>query len=104
LKSAGVHLVDCSSGGNVSKANIPVAPLYQTAFAARIKKEAGIMTGAVGLITTAPQAESIIHNGDADIVLLARQWLRDPYFALHAAKELETETSWPPQYERAKKY
>ncbi|HUC79997.1 MAG TPA: NADH:flavin oxidoreductase/NADH oxidase [Flavisolibacter sp.] len=101
LKEAGVHLVDCSSGGNVS-AKIPAAPLYQADFAARIKKEAGIMTGAVGLITSAAEAESILQNDGADVILLARQFLRDPYFPLHAAKELATDVPWPLQYQRAK--
>lgn len=102
LKKAGAHLVDCSSGGNVSGAKIPVGPMYQTQFAARIKKEVGIMTGAVGLITTAAEAESILQNEEADLILLARQLLRDPYFPLHAAKELGVDTDWPAQYLRAK--
>lgn len=101
LKEKGVHLVDCSSGGNIS-AKIPAGPMYQTEFAARIKKEAGIMTGAVGLITTPAEAESILQNESADLILLARQFLRDPYFPLHAAKELETDVAWPSQYLRAK--
>lgn len=102
LKAAGVHLVDCSTGGNLAGAKIPVGPLYQVRFAARIKKEAGIMTGAVGMITTAIEAENILANGEADLVLLAREFLRDPYFPLHAAKELNSAVSWPVQYERAK--
>lgn len=102
LKTAGVHLIDCSSGGNIST-KIPVGPLYQTPFASRIKKEAGIMTGAVGLITTAQQAEEVVAAGDADVILLARQILRDPYFTLHAAKELGADIQWPVQYERAKR-
>ena len=102
LKKAGVHLVDCSSGGNVSGVKIPVGPMYQTQFAARIKKEAGIMTGAVGLITKVGEAESILENGEADLILLARQLLRDPYFPLHAAKELGVDVTWPSQYLRAK--
>jgi 2,4-dienoyl-CoA reductase-like NADH-dependent reductase (Old Yellow Enzyme family) len=102
LKKAGVHLVDCSSGGNVSGVKIPLTPMYQTPFAARIKKEAGIMTGAVGLITTTTEAESILQNNEADLILLARQLLRDPYFPLHAAKELGVDVEWPLQYLRAK--
>jgi 2,4-dienoyl-CoA reductase-like NADH-dependent reductase (Old Yellow Enzyme family) len=101
LKAAGVHLIDCSSGGNIS-AKIPVGPLYQADFAARIQREAGIMTGAVGLINSAAEAESILQNGGADLILLARQFLRDPYFPLHAATELATDVPWPPQYLRAK--
>ena len=101
LKEKGVHLIDCSSGGNIS-AKIPLVPMYQAEFAARIKKEAGIMTGAVGLITTAAEAESILQNDGADLILLARQFLRDPYFPLHAAQHLETDVTWPSQYLRAK--
>jgi 2,4-dienoyl-CoA reductase-like NADH-dependent reductase (Old Yellow Enzyme family) len=76
--------------------------MYQTGFAEKIRKEAEIMTGAVGLITTAQEAESIIAEGRADVVLLARQLLRDPYFPIHAARELGAEINWPVQYERAK--
>ncbi len=102
LKETGIHLVDCSSGGNGSGAKIPVGPLYQVPFASRIRKETGILTGAVGLITTAQQAEEILQNEEADLVLLARQLLRDPYFPLHAAKELGIDVPWPDQYLRAK--
>lgn len=101
LKNINVDLIDCSSGGNVA-AKIPVGPLYQTAFAERIKKETGILTGAVGMINTTDEAESIISNERADIVLLARQFLRDPYFPLHAAKNLGVDVDWPNQYLRAK--
>lgn len=104
LKTKGVDLVDCSSGGNAHQQKIPVGPLYQTPFAERIKKETGILTGAVGLITTPAQAEGVIEQQQADLVLLARQLLRDPYFPLHAAKELNVDMAWPPQYERAKKH
>jgi 2,4-dienoyl-CoA reductase-like NADH-dependent reductase (Old Yellow Enzyme family) len=104
LKATGVDLIDCSSGGNWAGQKIPVGPLYQTPFAEKIKKEAGIMTGAVGLITTMEQAESIIKNQQADLVFMARQLLREPYFPLHAARDLGTDIPWPPQYERAKKY
>lgn len=103
LKNAGVDLIDCSSGGNVAKAQIPIGPGYQIPFAEKIKKEANILTGGVGLITTAEQAEEIIDSGRADIVLLAREMLRDPYFALHAAKKLNTGLDYfPNQYLRAK--
>jgi 2,4-dienoyl-CoA reductase-like NADH-dependent reductase (Old Yellow Enzyme family) len=102
LKDLGVDLIDTSTGGNVPKAPIPVGPGYQVEFAAKIKREAGIATGAVGLITTAAQAEEIVTSGQADLVLLAREELRNPYFPLHAAKELGVDVAWPPQYERAK--
>lgn len=103
LKTKGVDLIDCSSGGNSPGQKIPVGPLYQVPFAERIKKETGMMTGAVGLITTAQQAENILNRQQADLIILARQLLRDPYFPLHAAKELNVAVAWPPQYERAKK-
>ncbi|MCU1228550.1 MAG: namA [Acidobacteria bacterium] len=101
LKTLGVDLIDCSSGGNVAKARIGIGPGYQVPFAERIRAEAGIATGAVGLINDAQQAEAIIASGRADAVLLARAFLRDPYWALHAAKELGADAPWPPQYERA---
>jgi 2,4-dienoyl-CoA reductase-like NADH-dependent reductase (Old Yellow Enzyme family) len=102
LKDRGVDLIDCSTGGNVPHAKIPVGPGYQVEFAERIKRETGLPTGAVGLITTPAEAEAIVANGQADLVLLAREELRDPYFPLHAAHELGAEVAWPPQYERAK--
>lgn len=102
LKQLGVDLVDCSSGGNIHNARIHAGPLYQVQFAEQLRREAGIMTGAVGLITSAGEAESIVQEEKADLVLLARQMLRDPYFPLHAAKELGEEITWPPQYERAR--
>lgn len=102
LKAAGVDVIDCSGGGNTPTARIPVGPGYQTGFAERIRREAGIATGAVGLITEPVQAEHIVHSGQADCVLLAREMLRDPYFPLRAARELHGEQGdWPPQYERA---
>jgi 2,4-dienoyl-CoA reductase-like NADH-dependent reductase (Old Yellow Enzyme family) len=101
LKGAGVDLVDCSSGGNAAHAKIPAGPGYQTPFAARIKRETGVMTGAVGMIVAPEQADQIIRNGDADIVLLARELLRDPYWPMRAAKELGQTMSWPAQYLRA---
>ncbi|MFD1187352.1 NADPH dehydrogenase NamA [Pontibacter rugosus] len=102
LKNVGVDLIDCSTGGNVPNASIPVGPGYQVQFAEQVKKEAAVLTGAVGMITEAKQAEEILSKGQADIVLLAREVLRSPYFALHAAHELGDEQAWPPQYERAK--
>jgi len=102
LRDRGVDLVDASTGGNVEKANIPVGPGYQVEFAERIKREVGIATGAVGMITTAAESEEIVASGQADLVLLAREELRDPYFPLHAAYELGAEVAWPVQYERAK--
>jgi 2,4-dienoyl-CoA reductase-like NADH-dependent reductase (Old Yellow Enzyme family) len=104
LKTKAVDLIDCSSGGNSPGQKIAVGPMYQTPFAERIKKEAGIMTGAVGLITTIEQAGSIIANGQSDLIFLARQLLREPYFPLHAAHDLAVDIPWPPQYDRAKKY
>lgn len=101
LKNRGVDLIDCSSGGNVS-ARITVGPLYQVPFARKVKQEGGIMSGAVGLITTPQEAEDILTRGDADLILLARQFLRDPYFPLHAAQELGQDIPWPVQYDRAK--
>jgi 2,4-dienoyl-CoA reductase-like NADH-dependent reductase (Old Yellow Enzyme family) len=102
LQSKGIDLVDCSSGGNSPEQKIKVGPLYQLPFAEAIKKQTGIATGAVGLITTAEQAEDILVNEQADVVIIARQLLRDPYFPLHAAKELGDDIPWPVQYERAK--
>ncbi|MBS1618982.1 MAG: NADH:flavin oxidoreductase/NADH oxidase [Bacteroidetes bacterium] len=98
----GVDLIDCSSGGNVPGVKIPIVPMYQTPLAEHIKKEAGIMTGAVGLITTSAEAESIIADGRADLVFMAREMLRDPHFPLRAAHELSADITWPKQYERAK--
>lgn len=102
LRDRGVDLVDASTGGNVEKAQIPVGPGYQVEFAERIKREVGIATGAVGMITTAAESEKIVASGQADLVLLAREELRDPYFPLHAAHELGADVTWPVQYERAK--
>ena len=101
LKEKGVDVIDCSTGGNVS-AKIPVGPGYQVEFAERIRQEAGILTAAVGMITDAEQAEAILANGQADLILLARAFLRDPYFPLHAAHTLGDDITWPVQYERAK--
>jgi 2,4-dienoyl-CoA reductase-like NADH-dependent reductase (Old Yellow Enzyme family) len=101
LKPLGVDLVDCSSGGNVPHANIPAGPGYQTLFAERIRREAGILTGAVGMITDPAQADHIIRTGQADLTILARELLREPYWPLRAARELGQPTAWPVQYLRA---
>ncbi|BAB72784.1 NADPH dehydrogenase NamA [Anabaena sp. FACHB-709] len=101
LKSLGVDLIDCSSGGVIPGINIPVKPGYQSQFAERIRKEAHIPTGAVGLITSPEQADQIIRSGVADIVLLGRELLRNPYWPHLAAKELGHEKHWPVQYDRA---
>jgi 2,4-dienoyl-CoA reductase-like NADH-dependent reductase (Old Yellow Enzyme family) len=101
LKKEGADLIDCSSGGLVPYATIPVGPGYQVPFADRIRREAGIATGAVGMIAAAPQADQIVCNGQADLVLLARELLRDPYWPVHAAAELGLPAEWPPQYLRA---
>src|SRR5664280_2775139 len=101
LKDLGVDLIDCSSGGNVLNAKIPVSPGYQVQFSEAIRKT-GIMTGAVGLITSAGQAETILQEEKADLVFLARELLRNPYFPLVAAHELGVDVTWPVQYTRAK--
>ncbi|MCU1595858.1 MAG: oxidoreductase [Frankiales bacterium] len=101
LAERGVDLVDTSSGGLHHEQQIPVGPGFQVPLAAAVR-EAGIATGAVGLITSAAQAEQVLQDGQADVVLMARQLLRDPYFPLHAAAELGDEISWPDQYLRAK--
>ena len=97
----GVDLIDCSSGGSVPSARMPLGPGYQTPFAERIRRETGVSTGAVGMITSPAQADHIIHTGQADIVLLARELLRDPYWPLRAARELGQRFAWPVQYLRA---
>lgn len=101
LKAEGVDLIDTSTGGNVPHAKIPLGPSYQVPFAARIRREAGIATGAVGLITDARQAQRILDDGDADIIIMAREFLRDPYFPRRAAQELGVEIQAPQQYGRA---
>jgi 2,4-dienoyl-CoA reductase-like NADH-dependent reductase (Old Yellow Enzyme family) len=101
LAPLGVDLVDCSSGGLVPGAKIPVGPGYQAEFAERIRREAGVATAAVGLITDAAQADALVREGRADMVFLARQLLRDPYWPLHAARHLGAAAEWPVQYERA---
>jgi 2,4-dienoyl-CoA reductase-like NADH-dependent reductase (Old Yellow Enzyme family) len=101
LKECGVDLIDASSGGNVASAKIPLGPGYQVPFAESIKRDAGIATGAVGLITTSAQADEVIRSGHADMVLLARELLRDPYWPMRAAGELGQAIEWPAQYLRA---
>jgi 2,4-dienoyl-CoA reductase-like NADH-dependent reductase (Old Yellow Enzyme family) len=101
LAPRGVDLIDCSSGGNVPAAQIPVGLGYQVPFAERIRREANVAAGAVGLIVTAEQANEIIASGRADCILLAREMLRDPYWPLHAAQALGQIVSWPVQYLRA---
>ena len=102
VKPLGVDLVDCSSGAMVPWAKIPVAPGFQVSFAEQIRREANILTGAVGLITEPAQADAIVRSGQADLVLLARELLRDPYWPMHAAKALGAElTGSPDQYHRA---
>lgn len=102
LHEAGVDLIDCSSGGAVPHAKIPVAPGYQVPFAEAVRKDAQVRTGAVGLITRPEQAEEIVASGKADCVLMARELLRDPYWPLRAAKALGAEIAWPKQYARAR--
>jgi 2,4-dienoyl-CoA reductase-like NADH-dependent reductase (Old Yellow Enzyme family) len=102
LRELGVDLVDCSSGGLAASAKVPMGPGYQTAFAERIRREAGVATGAVGMITTPEQADHVIRSGQADLVLLAREMLRDPYFPLRASVRLGHEGPWPRQYLRAR--
>jgi 2,4-dienoyl-CoA reductase-like NADH-dependent reductase (Old Yellow Enzyme family) len=101
LREIGVDLIDCSSGGTVPHAEIPVGPGYQTPFARQIRWDTGIMTGAVGMITSSIQAEQIIGTGQADVIVIAREFLRDPYWPLRAARELGQSISWPVQYLRA---
>jgi 2,4-dienoyl-CoA reductase-like NADH-dependent reductase (Old Yellow Enzyme family) len=103
LKEKGVDLIDVSSGGLVSHQQIPLGPNYQVPFAESIKNETGILTGAVGLITDAAQAEEIVATGKADLVLIARESLRNPNLGLTFAHDLNADIEWPKQYERAKK-
>jgi 2,4-dienoyl-CoA reductase-like NADH-dependent reductase (Old Yellow Enzyme family) len=101
LKLLDVDLIDCSSGGNIPSAKIPMGAGYQTPFAVRIRRETGILTGAVGMITSAAQADHIIRSGQADFVFLAREMLRDPYWPLTAARQLGVAAPYPVQYLRA---
>lgn len=102
LKETGIDLIDCSSGALIPHVKIPSGPGYQVPFAEAVKKEAGILTGAVGMITDPQQAEEIIASNKADAILIARELLRNPYWPLHAAAKLGAEVAWPVQYERAK--
>jgi len=103
VKKKGIDLIDASSGGISSIAKIPAGPNYQVPFAAAIKKQTGMLAGAVGIITTATQAETILQQQQADLIIMAREFLRDPYFPLHAAKELNEDVEWPVQYIRGKR-
>lgn len=103
LKDNGVDLMDCSSGGLIVDATIPAGPGYQTPFATTIRHEANIATGAVGIITEAVQAEQIIATGLADVVVIGREFLRDPHWPLHAAQKLNVDIPWPNQYRLAKR-
>jgi len=102
VRPLGVDVVDCSSGGNVATARIPAGPGYQVPFAEGIRRDAAIATAAVGMITSPAQAETVIRSGQADLVLLARELLRDPHFPLRAARELGVDGPWPRQYLRAR--
>src|SRR5947209_3136784 len=102
LKAIGVDLIDVSSGGTLPKVTIPVAPGYQVPFARRLRHEAGILTAAVGLITEPRQADEIVRNGDADLVFLARELLRNPYWTFRAQRELGVPAALPVQYGRAR--
>jgi 2,4-dienoyl-CoA reductase-like NADH-dependent reductase (Old Yellow Enzyme family) len=103
LKQKGIDAMDVSSGGTVPYAKIPAGPGYQVPFAEAIKNQTQIITAAVGIITNAKQAEEILQKQQADLIVIAREHLRDPYFALHAAKDLQDDIKWPVQYERAKR-
>ena len=103
LKEEGVDLIDCSSGGNAADQNLDPFPGYQVPFSSRIRREVDIPTGAVGLITDAAQAEQTLRNGDADVILLGRELLRNPYWPLNARDELDdVDDLWPDQYVRAR--
>ena len=102
LRQKGVDLIDCSSGGMIHNAKIPVGPGFQVTFAEKIRRETGILTSAVGLITGAQQAEDILEKGEADLIMTGRESLREPYFPLKAAVALGDKIDWPVQYIRAK--
>ena len=104
LKDSGVDLIDCSSGGNIAKVSIPFGPGYQIPFSEEIRKKVNILTGGVGLITAPEQAENIIRTGQADLVVLAREMLRNPYWPLYASEKLKADIEWPKQYLRAKRF
>ena len=101
LRDHHIDLIDCSSGGLSLDQKIPIGPGYQVHFAERIRRDAGMSTGAVGMITEAQQADDIVRSGQADCVIIARELLRDPYWPLHAAQKLGVKMTWPPQYLRA---
>jgi len=101
LKERGVDLIDCSSGGNIYNTRIPALPGYQVPFSEAVK-QTGVLTGAVGLITSAVQAETILQQGKADLIIMGRELLRNPFFPLQAAKELDDDIQWPAQYIRAR--
>ena len=101
VKPLGVDLMDCSSGGVIGGVKIPVGAGYQVPFADKVRRESGILTGTVGMIISAHQADQIIRNGNADIVLLARELLRHPNWPLSAARTLRQKVQWPKQHERA---
>ncbi len=101
MKAGGkVDLIDCSSGGLAPQQKLVIHPGYQVPFAAAIRSRADIATGAVGLINAPDLAEQIVASGQADLIIMARAMLNDPYWPLHAAKVLKTKIAWPPQYER----
>jgi 2,4-dienoyl-CoA reductase-like NADH-dependent reductase (Old Yellow Enzyme family) len=102
VKPLGVDVMDCSSGGLLPGIPIPTGPGYQTPFAQRIREQAGILTAAVGLITSPPQADHVIRTGQADLVIMARELLRHPYWPVEAARQLGVDVPWPKQYERAR--
>jgi 2,4-dienoyl-CoA reductase-like NADH-dependent reductase (Old Yellow Enzyme family) len=103
LKTKGIDLIDCSSGGIIPGVAIPAGPGYQVPFAEEVRKGTRMLTGAVGIITDPHQAEAILAAGQADLIIIAREFLRDPYFPLRAAHELDAEIKWPVQYERARR-
>jgi 2,4-dienoyl-CoA reductase-like NADH-dependent reductase (Old Yellow Enzyme family) len=102
LRPLGVDLVDCSSGGTSPSAKVPLGPGYQVPFAEAVRRDAAVATAAVGLVTSPEQADQIVRSGQADLVLLGRELLREPYFALRAARVLGQDGPWPPQYLRAR--
>ena len=102
VKKIGVDLIDVSSGGAIPNVKMNIGPGYQVSFAAKIRQATQVLTGAVGMITESHQAEQILEEGSADVIFLARELLRDPYWPLRAARELKVNVAWPPQYERAK--
>ncbi len=102
LATDGADIIDCTTGGNVAGARIPIGPGYQTEFAAEVRAGSGVPTAAVGMITSPEQADTIVRTGQADVVLMARELLRHPHWPLEAAQRLREDVAWPPQYARAK--